>query len=117
MILNIYGLTHQDINELKKYKKIVLTQPYGKTEKDKVEFYAKCIGGYNVDDVVIKSHPRETTDYSNYFPNAYFFGKQIPFQLLEMCGVKFKEIYTINSSSLFEGRNGIILHKLKIDEI
>lgn len=119
LILDIFGITFGDILELKKYKKIVLTQPLdidmGISEDAKVRFYAENIGGNNVDDIVIKSHPRETTDYSEYFPNAFCFNKKFPSQLLSLCGVEFDEIYTINSSGVFGAGNKAIVHELKFN--
>jgi hypothetical protein len=50
--------------------------------------------------LVIKPHPRESTDYSFFFPDICVFTLKIPIQLLDMLGVRFKIAYTVSSSAL-----------------
>lgn len=71
-------------------KKIVIfTQPFSEdvmmSEKDKIEIYRKIYNHYRkfygCDEICIKSHPREQTDYSSYF-DCDFIKSKIPGQIM-----------------------------------
>jgi len=104
-INHIFDFDEKVCEELRKRKKVLLTQPFSEdgflTEKEKISVYSKVIDVIGGEDVVIKRHPRETTDYHSYFPNVMCFDKAIPMQLIMLNGIRFEEAYTIFSSAVF----------------
>lgn len=104
-IIKIFGLTHEDINKLRSFSNVILTQPYSEdkvlTELEKINLYKKQLRDGNVNGFVIKPHPRESTNYEKYFPNSFVFNKKIPLELLNLCGVTFEHAYTINSTAIY----------------
>lgn len=104
-ILNIYGLTPSDITLLKSKDEILITQTFSEdniiTETEKIKLYKDILKSANINQLIIKPHPRETTDYNKYFNNIPVFNKKIPFELLSLCGIQFKKVYTICSTVAF----------------
>jgi hypothetical protein len=102
-ILSIFSITAEDIDRLKGKESILFTQCFSEdhwmTEKEKISMYEGIVKNIKTDKLVIKPHPRETTDYSLYFPDIYVFAKKVPIQLLELIGVRFKTSYTIASTA------------------
>lgn len=125
LILYIYDFTNSDLNNLKNRDIVIFTQPLNVdflTDEEHYKVYSKIISKYPPDRTLIKTHPRDTFDYRKQFPNYTFFSKPIPSQLLEMIGIKFKKIVTVNSSSVcncdypvdidWYGENDIIIRKM-----
>lgn len=103
-IFNVFNIEASDINELKKRKTILFTQPFFEdgnlpTIEEHVALYRSILSRYDLSDVVIKKHPREHIDYLKYFPEAFVFNKPVPFQLLTVAGVKFDNAVTICSTA------------------
>ncbi len=105
LILNIYGVSFLEITELKTCKNILLTQPlsedYYLTEQEKIKLYKSIIKEYHIQDLLIKPHPRETTDYKIYFPDCIVFSKKIPIELFSLIGVHFKNVYSLTSTAAY----------------
>lgn len=108
LILDIYGLKDSDIECLEKSRNILLTQPLsedytltGMTEVEKIELYKSLIAKCNIKDFIIKPHPRETTDYTKYFPKEQVFTKKIPIEMFQLLGINFDNVYTLNSSAAY----------------
>lgn len=104
-ILNVFNISAYDIKKLQSRNIIVFTQPFFEdgevpTIEEHIEVYRKVTKNYNLKDVVFKTHPRETINYKKYFNEIEVFNKPIPFQLLSLAGVKFKEAATVCSSSV-----------------
>jgi hypothetical protein len=102
-ILSIFSLTAEDIKNIQTKEYILLTQRMSEdnimTENDKINIYREMIKDIDANKLVIKPHPRETTDYTIYFPDIYVFTKKIPIQILDMVGVRFKKAYTVCSTA------------------
>lgn len=103
-ILHIFNIYDEDILMLKSRHVIVFTQPFYddgdlSTLEEHIEVYRKVMADYDLNNVVIKTHPRERTDYQKYFPEARVFNKPVPFQLLDLLGLKFTEAATVCSSA------------------
>lgn len=105
-ILDIYELTPSDITLLKSKNEILITQTFSEdnliTEDEKIELYKNILKSANINQLIIKPHPRETTNYNEYFNNIPIFNKKVPFQLLSLCGIQFKKVYTICSTAAFD---------------
>lgn len=104
-IMKIYDVTQEDIVQLQSRSELLLTQTYSEdkymTEKEKIDIYKKMLEGVDLNRIIIKPHPRETTDYLHYFPESFVFQKKIPMQLITLLGVKFERVYTICSTAAF----------------
>lgn len=96
------------ISDLKPGKKaIVITQPISEngivaTEADKIAIYQEIISSIETDyEVVLKMHPRETTDYTKYFKSITIFGGSFPLEILSLKNnIYFEEGYTLFSTSI-----------------
>ena len=109
-ILKIFNYEEKMIKELKKKKTILLTQPldkYGIEEKEKMKIYMKLLENINEEEIVIKSHPREESDYKKFFPNVMVIDGEIVIEILYLLGVEFENIITLFSSAALniKGKN------------
>lgn len=106
IILQIFGISSEDLKNLKSKHNILLTQPFSEdnvlSESEKIQIYKNKIKEIGITDLIIKPHPRETTDYQKYFPAIPIFNKKVPMELLLLCGVRFDNAYTINSTAIYD---------------
>lgn len=90
---------------------LLLTQPidadtYGfiNSEKEKVQIYYEIIKKYaNNNRIIIKPHPWENTNYSEYLKNEEnieILDKNFPVEILNFFNNKFKKVITINSTAI-----------------
>lgn len=100
-ILDIFNFK----DEIKNKKVILLTQPLSEdkyiTEKEKIEIYSKILKNFSEKEIIIKTHPREKTEYKIYFPEYEILSTKIPLELLILKGVKIKKIVTLFSTGVF----------------
>ena len=73
---------------------------------------------YDEKSTVIKTHPREKTDYRTAFPKAVILDKPFPFELFSLLNTDFKRAITIFSTSVMNlGENvQIDFYGTKINE-
>ena len=120
IICTYYDLTKEEIDKLKTYSVVILTQPFSEdrvlTEEEKVEMYREQISSIDKSEIVIKPHPRETTDYNLYFPDTFVFNKKIPMELLNLLGIHFSVAYTVSSTSAFNISESIVMWGTEINE-
>lgn len=96
------------ISDLKPGKKaLIITQPISEngivaSEADKIAIYQEIISSIDSDhEIVLKMHPRETTDYSKYFKSITIFGGSFPLEILSLGkDVFFEKGYTLFSTSI-----------------
>ncbi|MEZ8846997.1 glycosyltransferase family 52 [Vibrio cyclitrophicus] len=106
-IYNIFGFDQDVINVLSRCDDMLLTQCFSEdgfiSERCKIEGYKDLIRRYDIDEsnLIIKTHPRETTDYSLYFPKSVIINKKIPFELIPLFGIKYKRVVTVSSTSIY----------------
>lgn len=102
-ILDIFGFDENIINKIKNKKNILFTQPLSEdrfiSEEEKVELYRKIIFNYPEKDLVIKTHPREKTDYKKYFPKIEILNQSFPAELFDLLDIKFETAITIFSTA------------------
>ena len=102
-ILDIFGFNERTISKIKNKKNILLTQPLSEdgfiSEKEKIELYKKVIINYLEKDLVIKTHPREKTDYKKYFPEIEILNQSFPAELFDLLDIKFETAITIFSTA------------------
>lgn len=105
-INDAFGISVKLISDYSRFKQILLTQPFSEidviTEEQKIDMYKDIIERIGSRDIVIKPHPRETTNYSAYFEDSLVLSSRIPIQLLSLNGIIFERAYSINSTALFD---------------
>ena len=103
-IFKIFGLNSQEIEKIRSKKIILFTQPFSEdkilTEKEKVELYKDIIANYDVTKLLIKSHPREKTNYRKEFPKITVIDQRIPSELLLFTKAEFSRVITVFSTSI-----------------
>lgn len=91
-ILKIFGLSSNILKIFSKRKIILFTQPLSEdkiiTEEEKIKIYSKIIKNYCKEEIIIKTHPRETTNYKEFFPDLEILNLQIPYELLQILKVE-----------------------------
>lgn len=102
-ILDIFSLD-LDIKRKINGKDIILfTQSLSEdniiTEKEKIEIYLKIIKEYPKDRLVIKTHPREKTNYKEIFKGYLILDSLFPFEILSLLDIKFSKAVTIFSTA------------------
>lgn len=78
-----------------------LSEDLWMSEDEKTNIYSHIIRIYGAGNVVLKTHPRECTDYKNLFPDIAVINYPCPFQLLTLLGWTFDEAITVNSTAIF----------------
>ena len=102
-IISFFGLNDELLDILKTKDIVLLTQPISEdglvTESEKIDIYRSIISKYDKDNLVVKTHPRETTDYKKYFPDTLVLDEPFPFEILNFLGIKFKKVATLMSTA------------------
>lgn len=102
-ILNVFDFSLEIIENLKKRKNIILTQPLSEDgillESEKIEIYKKIIENYDRNTLIIKKHPRETTKYKEIFEGIEVLEQPFPSELLNLLNIKFEKAITIFSTA------------------
>lgn len=103
-ILDIYSISEETFHLVKENSVIFLTQPFSEnnilTLDEEISLYKEILSKYNPENVVIKPHPREEKDYSQYLPEYQFINGDFPIEFLLLLDVKFKKIVTIASTGV-----------------
>lgn len=109
MVLKIFLISKEEIEKIKNKKIILITQPISEdseiTEIEKIEIYRRIISKYKENDILIKPHPREITNYKKYFKNIEILRKQIPMELMSFLINDLEKIVTLFSSVAFDFKN------------
>ena len=113
-IFDLFSLSIEEVEMIKTKKVLLLSQPYNIDigDRELVNIYNNILTNYSPNDVIIKTHPRDTLDFSKYFPGIVVFTKKIPAELFAFIGVNFTDIYTINSTAIFSFSKDCNLHYL-----
>jgi len=103
-ILRIFNIQPDVKDKVQNRSVILFTQTLNEdklvqTEEEKIEIYRKALTDVDYSTVIIKPHPRETTDYAKFFPGTCVLDGQLPFQLLSLNGVKLKKAITLFSTA------------------
>lgn len=109
-ILSVFNLSESDLSFIQSKKVLLLTQPLSEdkiiSEEKKISIYREIVNRFGEDNVLIKIHPREKTDYRTLFPNAIVFDKIVPMQLFNLLNVSFETVATISSTAAVSFING-----------
>lgn len=118
LVFNIFVDQHNNLQELADGV-LILTQPLNEdkicgSEEDKINIYKDVIKEYaKNENVILKTHPRENTDYLKYFKdckNIKLITEKFPVEVLLFSNIRIKKIITIFSTSInmFEPYEGNI---------
>jgi hypothetical protein len=103
-ILHLFNLTPKILSPLFEKSIIIFTQTFYVDgilyEEEQIQLYQNIIKTYPKEEILLKTHPRDTIDYVKHFPNVAVFSEVVPFQLLNLLNIKFKKAVTISSSSV-----------------
>ncbi|MGX6591096.1 glycosyltransferase family 52 [Cetobacterium ceti] len=110
-ITNIFNMDEKTIDIIEKSDGILITQPLFEdgviTEERKIEIYKNILKNYKGENIVIKPHPREITDYKKYFPEHKVINGGFPFELVILNGKNVKKLITIFSTGAMIGNGKI----------
>lgn len=95
------GENFKDIIKKLKGKEIILfTQPLTEIEEnEKIEIYRRIIDKYPKDKLIIKTHPREITDYKKYFDDIEVIFEKFPSEFFNFYSIKIKKTVTLFSTA------------------
>lgn len=104
-ILFLLGVNVNKIKNLKSKNTVLFTQPLSEdnvlTEQEKIDIYSSIIENYDKEKLVIKTHPREKTNYQGYFPDVEVFSENYPSEILDVLGIKFEKAVTLFSTAVY----------------
>ncbi|WP_279716850.1 glycosyltransferase family 52 [Chelonobacter oris] len=111
-ILDFFGLNPDKLQSLRLKRFILFTQPLSEdgiiSENEKIEIYRSIINNYNSKYLIIKTHPREKTDYEIYFEDVYVLKVNYPSELFMLNGIFFERIITLFSTAVLQYDKSII---------
>ena len=102
-ILSLFDCLAEELEEISSYQDILFTQPMVEdgliTLEDELNLYRTLLAGCNQSKLLIKVHPRDTLDYSKFFPEAKVWRSLVPMELISLLGIQFQEVYTVFSTA------------------
>lgn len=102
-ILDIFSFDLKIKEKIKGKSIILFTQPLSEdniiTEEEKIQIYSKIIKKYPNNRLIIKTHPREKTNYKNIFKEYFILDNPFPFEILNLLDVKFNKAITLFSTA------------------
>ena len=105
VIREVFEFNDEILEKIKGDTVMLFTQPMSEdgivSEERKIELYSKVLAKYADKSVIIKSHPREKTDYSKYFPQCYVMKERYPIELLSVMGIRLERVVTLFSTAVF----------------
>lgn len=103
-IFEMFDVSDTDISELKKRSVVLLTQPlYNRIDSYRhAIIYWSMAHHYPKDKLLIKVHPRDHFAYEKILPGYKIFRKPIPFQLLDLIGVRWEKAVTMFSTAVMD---------------
>lgn len=63
--------------------------------------YRHVVEKHREEDIIIKAHPREVTDYQQYFPNISVLNTKVPMELYLLLGIEIEEAITLFSTTVY----------------
>lgn len=110
-ILGIFSFDLDTKEKIKGRDIILFTQPLSEdnviTEEEKVKIYLKIIKKYPKERLVIKTHPREKTNYKDIFKEYLVLDNLFPFEILNLLDVKFNKAITLFSTAALGLGDGV----------
>lgn len=104
-ILNYFNLNEDILKKLEGKKFLLLTQPieeHGISEEEKIKIYKEILSNLEnkiEDELIIKMHPREKTNYYKWFPKATIIQGDIINEIFYILNIKFENVITLFSTA------------------
>lgn len=102
-ILGLFECSTEELEEISNYQNILFTQPMVEdglvTLEDELNLYNTLLINCDQSKLLIKVHPRDTLDYSKFFPKAKVWNSLLPMELVSLLGIRFQEVYTVFSTA------------------
>ncbi len=112
--LSYFGLDKRKMELYSKKKVLILTQCLSEDkvipEEEKIKLYKNILLKYNEDEVLIKTHPRETTNYRILFPRVMVIEEIFPSYILTLLDIKFDVVETLFSNAILEFSSDHIIY-------
>ncbi|MCI7186979.1 MAG: glycosyltransferase family 52 protein [Fusobacterium mortiferum] len=103
-ILEVFGFDREILEKIKEKNIILFTQPLSEdgilNEQEKIELYSKIILKYPKEKLIIKTHPREKTNYSKVFNEIYILEQNFPAEIFKLLEISFKKGVTLFSTAV-----------------
>lgn len=104
-ILHFFDFQKKHLELLQSKKTILFTQPLSEdgimTEEEKIGIYRKILEKEEIKELVIKAHPRETTEYTKYFDGVSVLQEKTPFELYLLHGLRGKRVITLFTTAVY----------------
>lgn len=104
-IAKVFLLEKSAFSALQFRKKILLTQPLSEdgicSLADKIEIYKRILSRYDTNELVIKPHPRETTNWKEIFPEAVVLPQHIPSEVIPLVVSDLDKVIAFFSTAAF----------------
>ncbi len=104
-IARIFQLEKTAFIDLESKKKILITQPLFEdgicSLEDKIKIYKQILSNYDLNEIVIKPHPRECTNWKEIFPQASVMPHHIPSEVIPMIIPDLDKVITFFSTAAF----------------
>ena len=88
-------------------RNVLLTQPFYKdfniNEYGHLKGYEDILKNYDMNTIIIKTHPEDTIEYEKFFPNCVVLRDRFPFELCYFIGINFDKLISINSTATMSG--------------
>lgn len=108
LISQIFAFPYKELLELTACGKttLFLTEPYAHrsgletlTVDKMVEMYREILSDYNMDEIIIKPHPSDHTDYETLMPGYSVVSGHFPIQMIPWTGIPVKKVILMQSST------------------
>ena len=103
-VSNIFNVSPEALEKVSSRPVLLITQPVSEDnmmdESEKIELYRRIIGQYGEENVILKPHPREKTNWNEIFPGMPVIPRQIPMELLSKMA-KLERVATFFSTAAF----------------
>ena len=102
-ILMIFGVEPTMVNNIGKYKTVLVTEVLPIPDNEKIDIYKSLLQDNEIkqSELLIKTHYAEKTDYRKAFPEATIINTPVPAQLLDVMGYVADKAITISSTAIF----------------
>lgn len=108
-ILAVFNFDRNILDEIKEKNIILFTQPLSEdnliTEDEKISLYRSVLKYIDLNKLIIKTHPRERTNYREIFSGALVLDNVFPSEFFMLFDIKFEKAITLFSTAVLNFKN------------